>query len=86
MSEIADEITPEIAPEDAPETARSRRRRRSQAGGGSGNVVYGLGFIGALVYFWHQAEATDQYVLAVLKALVWPALLVHRAFRALGDT
>jgi len=78
------EIEPEIAAEEAPEIAPSRGRSRNR-GGGSGNAVYGLGFVGALVYFWHQAEANEEYLYAVLKALVWPALLVHRAFRALGD-
>lgn len=50
---------------------------------GAGGAVYGLGLIGALVFFWQQADAFWIYVLAVLKALVWPAFLVYEAFAAL---
>lgn len=52
-----------------------------------GGLVYGLGFLGALVWFWRQADRSEERVLAVLKALVWPALLVYEAFSALqGDS
>jgi hypothetical protein len=51
------------------------------AGGGA---VYGLGMIGALAYFLGSAESGRDYVLALAKAVVWPALLVYRAFKVLG--
>jgi len=51
----------------------------------SGGAVYGLGMIGALVYFASSAETWQDYLLAFGKSLVWPALLVYRAFRYLGD-
>lgn len=51
---------------------------------GSGGAVYGLGLIGAVVYFWQQADDFVEYVIAVLKALVWPAFLVYEAFRTLA--
>jgi hypothetical protein len=44
------------------------------AGGGA---VYGLGFIGALVYYVQQANNFGQIIVAFLRALVWPALLVY---------
>lgn len=50
----------------------------------SGGAVYGLGFIGALVWFWGQADGVGGHALGVLKALVWPAFLVHDAFKVLG--
>jgi len=49
---------------------------------GSG-AVYALGIIGALVFFWQRADSFWQYLLAVLKAPVWPALLVYEAFQVL---
>lgn len=52
-------------------------------GGGAG-AVYGLGFIGAAVWFWKQASTPEEQAMAILKALAWPAFLVYRAFRALG--
>lgn len=48
------------------------------------DAVYGVGMIGALVYFIKVADSFGSGVLGVLKALVWPALLVYKAFAALG--
>ncbi len=61
--------------------ARSSRGAPGSAGGG--NAVYGLGLIGALVYYWQQADGFWEYVVAVLKSLVWPAFLVYEAFSSL---
>ena len=49
----------------------------------SGGAVYGLGMIGAFIYFAGKAESGADYALALGKAAVWPALLVYRAFKAL---
>ena len=46
-----------------------------------GGPVYGLGLIGALVYYLPLAHDFEQVVLAVLKACVWPAFLVHDVLR-----
>lgn len=43
------------------------------AGGGA---VYGLGLIGALVYFWQHANSFWSVIMGLLKAIVWPAILV----------
>jgi hypothetical protein len=61
----------------------SRKRTANQVSSSGGNAVYGLGLIGALVYFWQQADSFGGYLLAILKALVWPALLVYEAFQRL---
>lgn len=47
-------------------------------------MVYGLGFIGSLVFFWQQAEGFGAFVTGLLKAAVWPAFLVFEAFQSLG--
>lgn len=62
----------------------TRTRSAAAAGPGAGGAVYGLGLIGALVWFWSLADSFGDHVLAVLKAIVWPALLVYRAFKGLG--
>jgi hypothetical protein len=62
--------------------AGAGRRNGSPPGSGA---VYGLGMIGALVYFLGTATTGLDYVLAFGKAVVWPALLVYRAFKALGS-
>lgn len=50
----------------------------------SGGAVYGLGFIGAAIYFISQAATFGAGVVGFLKAIVWPGFLVYEAFKALG--
>jgi hypothetical protein len=50
----------------------------------SSSAVYGLGFIGAAIYFISQASTFWTGVLGFLKALVWPAFLVYEAFKNFG--
>jgi hypothetical protein len=49
----------------------------------AGGAVYGLGLIGALVWYWRQADGVGGHVVGVLKAVVWPAFLVYEAFEVL---
>ncbi len=51
---------------------------------GSCGAVYGLGFIGACVYFIGSAATFGMGVLGFLKALVWPAFLVYAVMKYLG--
>ena len=44
---------------------------------GACDGIYGLGFIGALIYFLQHATSFWIGVLGILKALVWPAMLVY---------
>ena len=48
----------------------------TRQGGGPG-AVYGLGMIGAWVYYFRRATTTQQRVQAFFKGLVWPAFLVY---------
>lgn len=45
--------------------------------GAVGGGVYGLAFIGALVYFLQHAGSFWLGVVGIGKALVWPAILVY---------
>ncbi len=57
---------------------------RSAAGTASASGgLYGLGFVGALVYFVSTATTFGMGVLGVLKALVWPAFLVYELMKML---
>jgi hypothetical protein len=47
-------------------------------------ALYGLGLIGAAVYFIAQATSFWTGVIGFIKALVWPAILVYEAFKNLG--
>ena len=63
-------------------TTAKTSRGRAVGQGGAGGFAYFLGFIGALVFFWNRAEGFGEYLVAVLKAFVWPAFLVYQAFQA----
>jgi len=53
-------------------------------GCGSSGAVYGLGLIGAAVYYISNATGFWMGVVGFLKALVWPAFLVYQALKVLG--
>jgi hypothetical protein len=53
-------------------------------GHGLGSAVYGLGFIGALVYYVTAAPNVWVAILGIFKAIVWPAFLVYGALKFLG--
>lgn len=57
---------------------------KQEHGSGSASAVYGLGFIGAAVYYISAATGFWIGVLGVLKAIVWPAILVYEALKTLG--
>lgn len=48
-----------------------------------GGAVYGLGFIGALVYYTQHATTLWIGVLGLLKAIVWPAFVVYELMKFL---
>ncbi|KKR03724.1 MAG: hypothetical protein UT31_C0011G0006 [Parcubacteria group bacterium GW2011_GWF2_39_13b] len=41
-------------------------------------AVYGLGFIGAVVFYIKAAATFSAGVIGFLKALVWPAFLIYK--------
>lgn len=55
--------------------------RADGTSGGGGGAVYGIGMIGALVYFLQSATSGRDRALAAPKAIVWPALLVYRLLK-----
>lgn len=52
--------------------------------GGGGGAVYGLGIIGALIYYLGNMTSFSDFFWGVLKSLLWPAFLIHRALEVLG--
>ena len=48
------------------------------------SAVYGLGIIGAAIYFISHATGFWMGVVGFLKAIIWPAFLVYEAFRHFG--
>ena len=45
--------------------------------------IYGLGFIGAAIFFIGQASTFWQGVLGLLKAIIWPVFMVLELFKFL---
>jgi hypothetical protein len=45
---------------------------------GSSEAVYGLGLIGAWVYYIGRATTVQEGVIGFFKGLVWPAILVYK--------
>jgi hypothetical protein len=52
--------------------------------GHSGSAIYGLGFIGAAIYFISTSSGFWMGFVGFLKAIVWPAFLIYKAFVAVG--
>jgi hypothetical protein len=59
-------------------------RRWKTRGGSDPGIIYVLGFIGALIYFIQQAATFVEGLLGVLKAIVWPALVVYKVLEFFG--
>ncbi len=59
-------------------------KEKMQECGPAAGAVYGLGFIGAVIYFISVATSFWVGVLGFLKAIVWPVFLVYELFKYLG--
>jgi hypothetical protein len=58
--------------------------RGSRHACGAGGAVYGLGMIGAAIYYIQHAATFWGGVIGLLKAFVWPAFVVHKLLGFLG--
>jgi len=45
--------------------------------------IYGLGVIGALVYYLQNATTFGLVVVGIIKSIAWPAVLLYRVFTIL---
>ncbi len=66
-----------------PTEERHPKPKTYRPGGASSGAVYGLGLIGAAVYYIGHAATFWLGVLGFLKAIVWPAMLVYEAMKYL---
>lgn len=48
------------------------------------SAVYGFGLIGAVVYYITNADGVLDLLWGLIKALVWPGILVYELFSSLG--
>ncbi len=49
----------------------------------SSGALYGLGVIGALVYYLQHATTLVDGLVGIVKGLFWPAVIVHKALELL---
>lgn len=49
---------------------------KNNAGGGA---IYGIGVIGALIYFLQHATTIGGGIIGIIKAVFWPAVVVYKA-------
>jgi hypothetical protein len=62
------------------------RRAWGNRNAGGGNAVYGLGLIGALVYYIQQSDGFWSAILGILKAVVWPAFVIYDLLKFLASS
>ena len=55
-----------------------------QCNAGCGGAIYGLGFLGAVIYYFSTATSFWMGLLGILKAIAWPAFLVFELLKFLG--
>ena len=65
-------MTTEFSPTE-PEDRKAKGNHQS----GSMDTVYGLGLIGAWIFYIGRATSVREGVLGFLKGLIWPVFLVH---------
>lgn len=58
-------------------TEQEEQKIKVKYQGGSSEAVYGLGLIGAWVYYISRATTFQQGVLGFFKGIFWPAFLVY---------
>ena len=56
---------------------------KHKAGAAGGGAVYGLGMIGALIYFIQSATSFWDGLYGIFQAIFWPAYLVYKALESL---
>lgn len=53
-------------------------------GGGAGGAIYGLGIIGVFIYYVQTASSFLAVLIAIAKAIFWPAFLIFKVYGLLG--
>jgi hypothetical protein len=62
-------------------TGQEHQKTKVIRQGGASEAVYGLGLIGALVYYITHSATFLLGGLGVFKAIVWPAMLIYEVLK-----
>ena len=60
-----------------PQNEQDEKKIEAKSQGGSSDAVYGLGVIGAWVYYIGRANTFQEGLKGFFKGIVWPATLVY---------
>jgi hypothetical protein len=78
IEQTGEKMTTEITPNEEKDEKYNVRVQ-----GGSSGAVYGLGVIGACIYYISRGTTNQEKAIGFLKALVWPVFLVKQALEFL---
>lgn len=59
-------------------------KRKYGSSGACGGGIYGMAFVGALIYYISNATSFWVGAVGVLKAIVWPAMIVYKLLKFLN--
>ena len=77
------DVSSDISKKDMQDMQKFKCYMKNKASG-CGGAIYGLGFIGALVYYISTATSVWDAIIGFFQAILWPAFLVFSAMHALG--
>ena len=83
-SEIGSAIGTKIEKEFKDEDLKCCKMKGNINVDGTSSAIYGLGFLGAAIYYISTATSFWMGLLGVLKAMVWPAFLVFELLKLVG--
>jgi hypothetical protein len=64
-------------------TMHEHKKNRGCHNGGVFGGIYGLAFLGALIYYLQHSTSFWNGVLGILKAILWPAVLMYKVLELL---
>jgi hypothetical protein len=67
------------------QTESAERKNEVKIQGGASDTFYGLGLIGAWVYYIGRATTIEERIKGFFKGIVWPAFLVYELFVFLNE-
>lgn len=56
---------------------------KNHAGTAGGGAIYGMGVVGAIIYFLQHSTTLAAGVIGIIKGLFWPAVVVYKALELL---
>jgi len=69
---------------DSNSTTLEHKKKRGMNYNGISGGIYGMAFLGALVYYLQHATSFWTVVLGIFKAIFWPAVLMYKVLELLG--